>query len=183
MNKRIMHICVLLSLRWLILTCTHILYLKLLLFSITWNYTSLNYNFTSFLQWWCQILHVVLHYFLLTNYAWMLAEGFYLHTLLVFAFTSEDTLVRWSWTLAWSTPLVVISLYSILRMANEHTSEWVILWFIVYLLIFQIKLYSTFSPKKVNFFWNFRQVYIRIWFICDTSLEFLATLFLDLWLV
>ncbi|KAF0772054.1 calcitonin gene-related peptide type 1 receptor [Aphis craccivora] len=62
--------------------------------------------------WWCQILHVVLHYFLLTNYAWMLAEGFYLHTLLVFAFTSEDTLVRWSWTLAWSTPLVVISLYT-----------------------------------------------------------------------
>lgn len=78
-----------------------------------------------FLQWWCQILHVVLHYFLLTNYAWMLAEGFYLHTLLVFAFTSEDTLVRWSWTLAWSTPLVVISLYTLLRISNDHTSEWV----------------------------------------------------------
>ncbi|XP_060841547.1 calcitonin gene-related peptide type 1 receptor isoform X1 [Rhopalosiphum padi] len=73
--------------------------------------------------WWCQILHVVLHYFLLTNYAWMLAEGFYLHTLLVFAFTSEDTLVRWSWTLAWSTPLVVISLYTLLRISNDHTSE------------------------------------------------------------
>ncbi|XP_046689223.1 calcitonin receptor-like [Homalodisca vitripennis] len=41
----------------------------------------------------CQLLHVVLHYFLLTNYSWMLAEGFYLHTLLVSAFISEE---RWS---------------------------------------------------------------------------------------
>lgn len=87
-------------------------------------------NNILFLQWWCQILHVILHYFLLTNYAWMLAEGFYLHTLLVFAFTSEDTLVRWSWTLAWSTPLVVISLYTLLRTINDHTSEWVKIYYV-----------------------------------------------------
>ncbi|TMW41989.1 hypothetical protein DOY81_012932, partial [Sarcophaga bullata] len=43
----------------------------------------------------CVALHVILHYFLLTNYSWMLCEGFYLHTVLVSAFISEKKLVKW----------------------------------------------------------------------------------------
>ncbi|XP_050420938.1 calcitonin gene-related peptide type 1 receptor-like isoform X2 [Adelges cooleyi] len=74
-------------------------------------------------EWWCQVLHVVTHYFLLTNYAWMFAEGFYLHTLLAYAFTAEDTLVRWLWKLAWSTPMAIISVYAILRIVHMQTSE------------------------------------------------------------
>ncbi|XP_055599017.1 calcitonin gene-related peptide type 1 receptor isoform X2 [Uranotaenia lowii] len=63
----------------------------------------------------CIALHIVLHYFLLTNYAWMLCEGFYLHTVLVWAFVSEKKLVRWLVVLGWATPGIVIILYAVLR--------------------------------------------------------------------
>uniref|UniRef100_A0A1B6FEL9 G-protein coupled receptors family 2 profile 2 domain-containing protein n=1 Tax=Cuerna arida TaxID=1464854 RepID=A0A1B6FEL9_9HEMI len=64
----------------------------------------------------CQILHVVLHYFLLTNYSWMLAEGFYLHTLLVSAFISEERLVKWLTGLGWTLPGLFILVYTVLRL-------------------------------------------------------------------
>nr|XP_050866511.1 calcitonin gene-related peptide type 1 receptor-like isoform X1 [Vespula vulgaris]XP_050866512.1 calcitonin gene-related peptide type 1 receptor-like isoform X1 [Vespula vulgaris]XP_050866513.1 calcitonin gene-related peptide type 1 receptor-like isoform X1 [Vespula vulgaris]XP_050866514.1 calcitonin gene-related peptide type 1 receptor-like isoform X1 [Vespula vulgaris]XP_050866515.1 calcitonin gene-related peptide type 1 receptor-like isoform X1 [Vespula vulgaris] len=63
----------------------------------------------------CRLLHVLLHYFLLTNYAWMLCEGFYLHTLLVLAFTSEHRLVNWLMALGWSMPGIIVTIYAILR--------------------------------------------------------------------
>ncbi|XP_075237422.1 calcitonin gene-related peptide type 1 receptor-like isoform X2 [Lycorma delicatula] len=72
---------------------------------------------------WCQCLHVVLHYFLLTNYSWMFAEGFYLHTLLVSAFISEDRLVKWLTILAWTLPLFFITLYTILRLIFGNTDQ------------------------------------------------------------
>lgn len=45
----------------------------------------------------------------------MLCEGFYLHTVLVSAFVSEQKLTRWLIGLGWSFPAVVILLYSLLR--------------------------------------------------------------------
>ncbi|CRL04308.1 CLUMA_CG017405, isoform C [Clunio marinus] len=66
-------------------------------------------------QWPCVMLHLILHYFLLTNYAWMLCEGFYLHTVLVSAFISEQKLVRWLIALGWSAPAVFLIFYGILR--------------------------------------------------------------------
>ncbi|KAL2730931.1 calcitonin protein-related peptide type 1 receptor-like isoform X1 [Vespula squamosa] len=63
----------------------------------------------------CRLLHILLHYFLLTNYAWMLCEGFYLHTLLVLAFTSEHRLVNWLMALGWSMPGIIVTIYAILR--------------------------------------------------------------------
>lgn len=77
----------------------------------------------------CAILHLVLHYFLLTNYAWMLCEGFYLHTVLVSAFISEQRLVRWLMGFGWTSPAVVLILYGSLRRFHgdkEHTIQWVI---------------------------------------------------------
>ncbi|XP_014606008.1 PREDICTED: calcitonin gene-related peptide type 1 receptor-like [Polistes canadensis] len=67
----------------------------------------------------CRLLHVVLHYFLLTNYAWMLCEGFYLHTLLVMAFTSEHKLVNWLVALGWSMPGLIVTVYAILRATSN----------------------------------------------------------------
>ncbi|KAK6620445.1 hypothetical protein RUM44_006846 [Polyplax serrata] len=67
----------------------------------------------------CRIFHVVLHYFLMTNYCWMLCEGLYLHTLLVNAFLSEDRLVKWLYVLGWAIPAMAIILYSILRANGE----------------------------------------------------------------
>lgn len=66
-------------------------------------------------QWPCVTIHVILHYFLLTNYAWMLCEGFYLHTVLVSAFISEQKLTRWLIALGWSAPALFLILYGTLR--------------------------------------------------------------------
>nr|XP_024216449.1 calcitonin gene-related peptide type 1 receptor-like isoform X1 [Halyomorpha halys] len=72
---------------------------------------------------WCQCLHVILHYFLLSCYAWMLAEGVYLHTLLVSAFTSEQKLVRILTVFSWTAPLFFIFLYSVLRLVFDDTDQ------------------------------------------------------------
>uniref|UniRef100_A0A182UP12 G-protein coupled receptors family 2 profile 2 domain-containing protein n=1 Tax=Anopheles merus TaxID=30066 RepID=A0A182UP12_ANOME len=63
----------------------------------------------------CITLHLVLHYFLLTNYSWMLCEGFYLHTVLVSAFVSEKKLLKWLLALGWGSPAFFIVLYGFLR--------------------------------------------------------------------
>ncbi|EEB16592.1 class B secretin-like G-protein coupled receptor GPRcal1, putative [Pediculus humanus corporis] len=70
----------------------------------------------------CRIFHVVLHYFLMTNYSWMLCEGLYLHTLLVNAFLSEERLVRWLFVLGWAIPGIAIIVYLSLR-ANGQGEE------------------------------------------------------------
>ncbi|XP_034947995.1 calcitonin gene-related peptide type 1 receptor-like isoform X2 [Chelonus insularis] len=71
----------------------------------------------------CRLLHVILHYFLLTNYAWMLCEGFYLHTLLVSAFTSEHNLVKWLMAIGWPAPAVIVSIYVILRVTSDDPQD------------------------------------------------------------
>lgn len=63
----------------------------------------------------CVTLHIVLHYFLLTNYSWMLCEGFYLHTVLVAAFVSEKRLVNWLILAGWTAPALVILVYGLAR--------------------------------------------------------------------
>ncbi|XP_017485486.1 PREDICTED: calcitonin gene-related peptide type 1 receptor-like [Rhagoletis zephyria] len=63
----------------------------------------------------CIALHIILHYFLLTNYAWMLCEGFYLHTVLVSAFISEKKLVKWLIAFGWGSPAIVIFIYGLAR--------------------------------------------------------------------
>lgn len=76
----------------------------------------------------CVALHLVLHYFLLTNYAWMLCEGFYLHTVLVSAFISEQRLVRWLMAFGWIAPGVILIVYGFLRGfvgRPEDTIQWV----------------------------------------------------------
>ncbi|XP_044733701.1 calcitonin gene-related peptide type 1 receptor-like [Chrysoperla carnea] len=72
---------------------------------------------------WCQILHVVLHYFLLTNYTWMLCEGFYLHTVLISAFVSEGRLLKWLIALGWGMPFVAIVVYTIARGRDYNGSQ------------------------------------------------------------
>ncbi|XP_050691570.1 calcitonin gene-related peptide type 1 receptor-like, partial [Eriocheir sinensis] len=63
----------------------------------------------------CQVLHVFLHYFLVSNYFWMFCEGLYLHTLLVVAFVAEDRIMKWFFMLGWGAPAVLITIYAIAR--------------------------------------------------------------------
>ncbi|XP_012134500.2 diuretic hormone 31 Receptor isoform X5 [Megachile rotundata] len=71
----------------------------------------------------CRLLHIVLHYFLLTNYSWMLCEGFYLHTLLVSAFTSEHRLVKWLMGLGWPAPAIIVTIYTCLRATSDDPTD------------------------------------------------------------
>jgi 7 transmembrane receptor (Secretin family) len=83
---------------------------------IKFTKSSLIFMCTYFLlQTGCVLLHLILHYFLLTCYAWMLCEGFYLHTVLVSAFISEQKLVRWLILIGWSAPAPFVILYGALR--------------------------------------------------------------------
>jgi calcitonin receptor-like len=45
----------------------------------------------------------------------MLCEGFYLHTVLVAAFVSEQKLVRWLIAIGWGAPAIFIVIYSCFR--------------------------------------------------------------------
>uniref|UniRef100_A0A182K9L0 G-protein coupled receptors family 2 profile 2 domain-containing protein n=1 Tax=Anopheles christyi TaxID=43041 RepID=A0A182K9L0_9DIPT len=76
----------------------------------------------------CITLHLVLHYFLLTNYSWMLCEGFYLHTVLVSAFVSEKKLLKWLLALGWGSPAFFIVLYGFLRGYASPSNDTIECW-------------------------------------------------------
>lgn len=45
----------------------------------------------------------------------MLCEGFYLHTVLVSAFISEQRLVRWLMAFGWIAPAIILTSYGVFR--------------------------------------------------------------------
>lgn len=79
--------------------------------------------FVILLQMWCQVLYVATHYFMLTNYFWMLCEGFYLHSLLAFAFILEEKLLKYVYVLGWLVPVFVIAGYAFSRIANHDNNK------------------------------------------------------------
>ncbi|XP_050304536.1 calcitonin gene-related peptide type 1 receptor isoform X2 [Anthonomus grandis grandis] len=60
---------------------------------------------------WCIALYNILYTCLLSNYSWMLCEGLYLHTVLVWAFISQSTLLVWMNILGWGLPLIITCIY------------------------------------------------------------------------
>lgn len=72
----------------------------------------------------CQVLHVLVHYFLVSNYFWMFCEGLYLHTLLVVAFVAEDKLLKWFYLVGWGTPLVIIMAYASVRNSFSEDTQY-----------------------------------------------------------
>ncbi|CAG0880207.1 unnamed protein product [Cyprideis torosa] len=64
---------------------------------------------------WCQVVHVIVHYFTVTNYFWMFCEGLYLHTLLVFAFVSEEKVIRYLYAVGWGLPAIIVTIYGVAR--------------------------------------------------------------------
>nr|XP_027201108.1 calcitonin receptor-like isoform X2 [Dermatophagoides pteronyssinus] len=70
----------------------------------------------------CQALHVVLHYFLVCNYFWMFCEGLYLHTILVNAFVTEEKILKWFYMIGWCIPIIFVSAYATFR-ANSTDAK------------------------------------------------------------
>ncbi|KAI9556162.1 putative DH31 receptor [Daphnia sinensis] len=84
----------------------------------------------------CKILHVLLHYFLVSNYFWMFCEGLYLHTVLVVAFLSENSIMKWFHLIGWALPAAVTATYAGVRASipeetnhcwmEESRSTWIL---------------------------------------------------------
>ncbi|XP_052795514.1 calcitonin gene-related peptide type 1 receptor-like [Mya arenaria] len=72
---------------------------------------------------WCQVLHELTHYFTVCNYSWMFCEGFYLHALMVIAFTKDKKLLLICYLIGWAFPLLPTIIYTILRALNEEDRD------------------------------------------------------------
>ncbi|XP_021953221.1 calcitonin gene-related peptide type 1 receptor isoform X3 [Folsomia candida] len=72
----------------------------------------------------CAFLHLFVHYFLVANYFWMFVEGFFLHTLLVYAFTrAESTMMKGFYAFGWVGPSIPLTLYAVFRSRDEDHNE------------------------------------------------------------
>ncbi|KAJ8968876.1 hypothetical protein NQ317_008132 [Molorchus minor] len=68
-------------------------------------------NIHCFSKPWCIALHTILYTCLISNYSWMLCEGLYLHTVLVWAFISQSNLLVGMMIIGWGIPLVTTMIY------------------------------------------------------------------------
>ncbi|CAH0578219.1 unnamed protein product [Chrysodeixis includens] len=72
---------------------------------------------------WCQILHVVTNYFMLTSYLWMFCEGLHLHIALVVVFVKDEVAMRWFVALGWGVSLLIIAVYATVRYYTPGATE------------------------------------------------------------
>ncbi|GAB6018617.1 hypothetical protein CHUAL_000301 [Chamberlinius hualienensis] len=71
----------------------------------------------------CQVLHVVLQYFLVCNYFWMFCEGLYLHTILVIAFVDKESIMKWLYVIGWVIPIILTIVYAAVRNSFPEETE------------------------------------------------------------
>lgn len=72
---------------------------------------------------WCQVLHVVTNYFMLTSYVWMFCEGLHLHIALVVVFVKDEAAMRWFVILGWGGSLLIIMVYATVRFFTPGATE------------------------------------------------------------
>lgn len=72
----------------------------------------------------CQILHILVHYFLMCNYMWMFCEGLHLHLLMVVAFVQDVEVLKWFHAIGWGIPCIFITIYSIARGKNPDQTSY-----------------------------------------------------------
>nr|XP_024218724.1 calcitonin gene-related peptide type 1 receptor-like isoform X3 [Halyomorpha halys] len=72
----------------------------------------------------CQILHVILQYFLVTTYFWGFCEGLYLYTLLVVTFLTESKVMVCLYLIGWGVPALIVSAYASLRISTNKDTDY-----------------------------------------------------------
>ncbi|XP_066147489.1 calcitonin gene-related peptide type 1 receptor-like isoform X2 [Euwallacea fornicatus] len=77
---------------------------------------------------WCILLHTVLYTFLVSNYTWMLCEGIYLHTVLVWTFMSQRNILLWMNIVGWGIPLLTTLIYVPVRACFGDSDELTMCW-------------------------------------------------------
>nr|QEY08359.1 calcitonin [Phenacoccus solenopsis] len=76
---------------------------------------------------WCQVLHLLVHYFMVATYFWMFCEGLYLHTILVVTFLTESRVMGCLYIIGWGIPAVLVVLYAVCR-SSSTTGETIHCW-------------------------------------------------------
>ncbi|XP_048754810.1 calcitonin receptor-like [Ostrea edulis] len=64
---------------------------------------------------WCQALHVITQYAVVSNFAWMFCEGLYLHTLMINTFISGNVVITVCFIIGWFVPLGLTAVYTSIR--------------------------------------------------------------------
>lgn len=72
----------------------------------------------------CKLIMVFFQYCILANYAWLLAEGLYLHTLLAVSFFSEKKCLQGCVALGWGSPAIFVASWALTRHFLEDAGCW-----------------------------------------------------------
>ncbi|XP_049822148.1 calcitonin receptor-like [Aethina tumida] len=73
---------------------------------------------------WCQALHIINQYIMLTTYMWMFCEGLNLHLSLAVVFIREEVTMKWFLAIGWGVPLIFVKIYSLYRIyGTKETSR------------------------------------------------------------
>ncbi|XP_077009677.1 secretin receptor isoform X2 [Tamandua tetradactyla] len=72
----------------------------------------------------CKLAMVFFQYCIVANYAWLLVEGLYLHTLLVASFFSERKCLQGFVALGWGSPAIFVTSWALTRHFLEDIGCW-----------------------------------------------------------
>ncbi|GFR69400.1 calcitonin receptor-like protein [Elysia marginata] len=69
---------------------------------------------------WCKVVHILTQYASVSNYFWMLCEGFFLHTVVVLAFAKQKKLLIACYFLGWGVPLLFTIAYLVTKLIDTE---------------------------------------------------------------
>ncbi|KAL1775394.1 secretin receptor [Sigmodon hispidus] len=72
----------------------------------------------------CKLVMIFFQYCIVANYAWLLVEGLYLHTVLAIAFFSEKKCLQAFVLLGWGSPAIFVASWAITRHFLEDSGCW-----------------------------------------------------------
>ncbi|XP_031236565.1 secretin receptor isoform X2 [Mastomys coucha] len=72
----------------------------------------------------CKLVMIFFQYCIVSNYAWLLVEGLYLHTLLVISFFSKRKCLQAFVLVGWGSPAIFVTSWAITRHFLEDTGCW-----------------------------------------------------------
>uniref|UniRef100_A0A8C3FP44 Vasoactive intestinal polypeptide receptor 1 n=1 Tax=Chrysemys picta bellii TaxID=8478 RepID=A0A8C3FP44_CHRPI len=72
----------------------------------------------------CKAAIAFFQYSVLANFYWLLVEGMYLQTLLLFTFTSDKRYFWWYTLIGWGVPMLIVSLWIFARLQYDNHGCW-----------------------------------------------------------